>query len=85
MAWQAVGSAATLGAALWVSWRMGLAEQGEFGLAKSWFDAAAVIAALGLPQGLLHLQYRCGVGGGGGGGRGGRVIFCVFLRNFESL
>ena len=56
--WQALGSAATLGAALWVSWRFGLAAQGEFGLAKSWFDAGAVIAALGLPQGLLHLQYR---------------------------
>jgi hypothetical protein len=58
VAWQALGSAATLGAALWVSWRFGLAAQGEFGLAKSWFDAGAVIAALGLPQGLLHLQYR---------------------------
>ena len=52
------GSAATLLAALWVSWRLGLAAQGEFGLAKSWFDAAAGIAALGLPQGILHLQYR---------------------------
>ena len=61
VAWQATGSAATLGAALWVSWRFGLAAQGEFGFAKSWFDAAAVIASLGLPQGLLHLQYRCGV------------------------
>lgn len=61
VAWQAGGSAATLGAALWVSWRFGLAAQGEFGLAKSWFDAAAVIGAFGLPQGLLHLQYRCGV------------------------
>ena len=58
VAWQALGSAATLGAALWVTWRFGLAAQGHFGLAKSWFDAAAVIAALGLPQGLLHLQYR---------------------------
>lgn len=62
--WQAIGSAATLGAALWVAWRMGLAAQGEFGLAKSWFDAAAVIAALGLPQGLLHLQYRLQVPAG---------------------
>jgi hypothetical protein len=61
VAWQAAGSAATLGAALWVSWRFGLAAQGEFGFAKSWFDAAAVIGAIGLPQGLLHLQYRCGV------------------------
>lgn len=58
VAWQALGSAATLGTALWVSWRLGLAAQGEYGLAKSWFDAAAAIAGLGLPQGLLHLQYR---------------------------
>jgi hypothetical protein len=64
MAWQALGSAATIGAAGWVSWRHGLAAQGEFGLAKSWFDAAAVMAALGLPQGLLHLQYRLGVPAG---------------------
>jgi hypothetical protein len=61
VAWQTAGSVATLAAALWVSWRYGLAAQGEFGFAKSWFDAAAVIAAIGLPQGLLHLQYRCGV------------------------
>ena len=61
VAWQATGSAATLGAALWISWRFGLAAQGDFGLAKSWFDAAAVIASFGLPQGLLHLQYRRGV------------------------
>lgn len=58
VAWQMLGSAATLAAALWVSWQMGLAAQGEFGLAKSWFDAGAALAALGLPQGLLHLQYR---------------------------
>ena len=64
IAWQALGSLATLAAALWVSWRLGLSAQGEFGLAKSWFDAAAVIAALGLPQGLLHLQYRLGVPAG---------------------
>ena len=56
--WQALGSAATLGAALWVTASLGLAAQGEFGLAKSWFDAAAAICALGLPQGLLHLHYR---------------------------
>ena len=55
------GSAATLCSALWVSWRYGMEAQGEFGLAKSWFDAAAAIAALGLPQGLLHLLYRCNV------------------------
>lgn len=61
VAWQAAGSAATLGAAAWVSWSLGLAAQGTFGFAKSWFDAAAPIAALGLPQGLLHLQYRLGV------------------------
>ncbi|MFO1218998.1 MAG: hypothetical protein U1E89_11545 [Burkholderiaceae bacterium] len=59
--WQAAGSAATLAAALWVSWRFGLAAQGEFGLAKSWFDVAAVTAVVGLPQALLHLQYRRGV------------------------
>lgn len=59
--WQAAGSAATLAAAFWVSWRFGLGAQGEFGIAKTWFDAAAVIAVFGLPQGLLHLQYRCGV------------------------
>ncbi len=58
VAWQATGSAATLAAALWVWWRFGLAAQGEFGFAKSWFDAAAAGASLGLPQGLLHLQYR---------------------------
>ena len=59
--WQMLGSAATLATALWISWRHGLAAQGEFGLAKSWFDAAAAIAALGLPHGLLHLMYRCGI------------------------
>lgn len=64
IAWQVLGSVATLGAALWVSWRLGLSAQGDFGLAKSWFDAAAVIAALGLPQGLLHLQYRLAVPAG---------------------
>jgi hypothetical protein len=53
-----LGSAATLGAALWISWQLGLAAQGEFGLAKSWFDAAAAWACLGAPQGLLHMQYR---------------------------
>jgi len=58
VAWQVLGSSATLGSAMWVSWRMGLPAQGEFGFAKSWFDAGAAMAALGLPQGLLHLQYR---------------------------
>lgn len=52
-----VGSAATLVAALWVSWQLGLTAQGEFGLTKSWFDAAAAWACIGVPQGLLHLQY----------------------------
>ena len=59
--WQAIGSAATVGAALWISWRFGLAAQGEFGLAKSWFDAAAAWACLGVPQGLLHMQYHAKV------------------------
>ncbi|MCB1987567.1 MAG: hypothetical protein KDE69_04255 [Burkholderiaceae bacterium] len=59
--WQMLGSTATLGTALWISWNHGLEAQGEFGLAKSWFDAAAAIAALGLPHGLLHLMYRCDI------------------------
>ena len=58
IAWQASGSIATLGAALWVSWRFGLAAQGEFGLARSWFDAAAALACFGVPQGVLHVLYR---------------------------
>lgn len=61
VSWQMLGSAATLGTALWISWAHGLEAQGEFGLAKSWFDAAAAVAALGLPHGLLHLMYRCGI------------------------
>ena len=61
VAWQAAGSAATLSAAAWVTWSLGLAAQGAFGFAKSWFDAAAPIAAFGVPQGLLHLQYRLNV------------------------
>ncbi len=64
IAWQAAGSAATLGAALWVSWRFGLAAQGDFGLARSWFDAAAALAAFGVPQGLLHVMYRLGTPAG---------------------
>lgn len=59
--WQMLGSAATLGTALWISWTHGLEAQGKFGLAKSWFDATAAIATLGLPHGLLHLMYRCGI------------------------
>src|SRR3990167_11119092 len=59
--WQMLGSAATLSTALWISWSHGLEAQGEFGLAKSWFDAAAAMAALGLPHGMLHMMYRCGI------------------------
>lgn len=55
---QATGSAATLGAALLVTSTLGLAAQGQFGLLRSWSDALVTIAVLGLPQGLLHLQYR---------------------------
>ena len=55
---QAVGSAATVAAALLVTSTMGLAAQGQFGLLRSWNDALVTIAVLGLPQGLLHLQYR---------------------------
>ena len=58
---QAAGSAATLGAALLVSSQMGLAAQGEFGLLRGWTDALGTLAVLGLPQGLLHMQYREGV------------------------
>lgn len=58
---QASGSAATVGAALLVSWRLGLEAQGEFGLLRSWNDALISAAVLGLPQSLLHLQYRQGV------------------------
>lgn len=58
---QAAGSAATLGAALLVSSQMGLAAQGEFGLLRSWTDALGTLAVIGLPQGLLHMQYREGV------------------------
>ena len=55
---QAAGSAATVGAALLVASQMGLAAQGEFGLLRSWSDALVTLAVLGLPQALLHLQYR---------------------------
>ncbi|MBC7717509.1 MAG: hypothetical protein H7143_11270 [Pseudorhodobacter sp.] len=58
---QAAGSAATLGAALLVSSQLGLAAQGEFGLLRSWSDALSTLAVIGLPQGLLHMQYREGV------------------------
>lgn len=58
MLWQGLGSASTLACAAWVSLYLGIGAQGQFALIKSWFDAAMVLAALGLPQGLLHLQYR---------------------------
>jgi len=58
---QAAGSAATLAAALLVAHELGLAAQGEFGLLRSWTDAAVTLAVLGFPQALLHLQYRAGV------------------------
>ena len=58
---QATGSAATFAAALLVAWRLGLAAQGEFGLLRSWSDVLVMAAIVGLPQGLLHMQYREGV------------------------
>lgn len=59
---QATGSAATLAAALLVAWRLGLAAQGEFGLLRSWGDVLVMAAVFGFPQGILHMQYREGVG-----------------------
>ena len=58
---QAAGSASTLGAALLVASSLGMAAQGEFGLLRSWSDALGTLAVIGLPQGLLHMQYREGV------------------------
>ncbi|HWH81888.1 MAG TPA: hypothetical protein VNU71_06605, partial [Burkholderiaceae bacterium] len=55
---QAGGSAASFAAALLVASTLGLAAQGTFGLLRSWSDAAVTLAVLGLPQALLHLQYR---------------------------
>lgn len=55
---QAAGSAATVAAALLVTSQLGLGAQGQFGLLRSWNDALTSIAVLGLPQSLLHLQYR---------------------------
>ncbi|HEY4066400.1 MAG TPA: hypothetical protein VGM74_05855 [Burkholderiaceae bacterium] len=55
---QAAGSAATVGAALLVASTLGLGAQGQFGLLRSWNDALTSAAVLGLPQSLLHLQYR---------------------------
>lgn len=40
---------------------MGLAAQGEFALLRTWSDAAVALLTLGLPQGLLTLQYRSAV------------------------
>lgn len=57
---QATGSAATVLASVWVSWSLGLAAQGEFALMRSWSDACVALLTLGLPQGLMHLQYREG-------------------------
>lgn len=58
VAWQAAGSGATLLTAAWIAWRHGVAVQGEYGLLRGWFDAAALAAAAGLPQGVLQLLYR---------------------------
>ena len=58
---QAAGSASTLGAALLVASSLGMAAQGEFGLLRSWSDALGTLAVIGLPQGLLHMQYREGI------------------------
>lgn len=58
---QASGSAATAVAAVLVASQLGLAAQGEFGLLRSWSDVLVMLAVSGLPQGLLHLQYREGV------------------------
>lgn len=55
---QAAGSAATFCAALLVSWQLGLPAQGEFGLLRTWTDAGVTLAVLGVPQALLHMQYR---------------------------
>lgn len=57
---QATGSAATVLASVWVSWRFGLAAQGEYALLRSSSDAVVALLTLGLPQGLMHLQYREG-------------------------
>jgi len=55
---QAAGSAASFASALLVASLLGLAAQGSFGLLRTWSDAAVTLAVLGLPQALLHLQYR---------------------------
>lgn len=58
---QLTGSAASAFAAILVAAGMGLAAQGEFGLLRSWNDVLVMAAVFGLPQGLLHMQYREGV------------------------
>lgn len=55
---QVCGSAATAAAAVLVASQLGLSAQGEFGLLRSWSDLVVMLAVFGLPQGLLHLQYR---------------------------
>jgi hypothetical protein len=62
---QALGSAATVLAALGVTFQLGLAAQGQFSLLRSWNDALMTLAVMGLPQALLHLQYRQSVRLGG--------------------
>jgi uncharacterized membrane protein len=55
---QALGSGATVLCALAITTHLGLAAQGQFGLLRTWNDALVSLAVLGLPQGLLQLQYR---------------------------
>ena len=50
-----------MAAGVLIAARFGLAAQGEFALLKNWSDAVVVAATLGLPQALLHLQYREGL------------------------
>jgi hypothetical protein len=55
---QALGSAATVMTSVAITAWMGWAAQGYFGLLRTWNDALVALAVLGLPQGLLQLQYR---------------------------
>lgn len=55
---QLTGSTASALAAILVAAGMGLAAQGEFALLRSWNDVLVMVAVFGLPQGLLHMQYR---------------------------
>jgi hypothetical protein len=55
---QATGSAATVLVALAITAQLGLSAQGQFSLLRTWNDALVTLAVLGLPQGLLQLQYR---------------------------